>query len=34
VDIFGESFDRGLELEYGYLTQDGTVFRVAELTIP
>ena len=34
VDIFGESFDRGLELEYGYLTQDGTVFRVAELVIP
>lgn len=34
VDIFGESFDRGLELDYGYITQDGTVFRVADLVIP
>jgi len=34
VDIFGESFDKGLELEYGYLTQDGAVFRVAEMVIP
>lgn len=34
VDIFGESFDKGLELEYGYLTQDGVVFRVADLVVP
>lgn len=33
VDIFGEN-GQEMDAVYGYLTQDGTVFRIVELAVP